>query len=79
MASEPTKADAAVSHVLRAIRDDGRKAYLMGFGSQSFELLTEAYAEANGLDVEKFRDEFWALCKPERVVVEETACSGDAA
>ncbi|MEN0115396.1 MAG: hypothetical protein AAGD15_01630 [Agrobacterium cavarae] len=62
-----TKADMAVWQVLKAIRDDGRKAYLMGLGTQTFTLLTEAYAEANGLDVEKFRDEFWAQCSPERV------------
>lgn len=68
MASEPSKADLAVAHVLRAIRGDGRKAYLFGFGSQSFELLTAAYAEANGLDVEQYRREFWAECRPERVV-----------
>lgn len=68
-----SKADTAVAHVLRAIRDDGRKAYLMGFGTRTFELLTEAHAEANSLDVEKFRSEFWAECRPERVVVREDA------
>lgn len=64
-----TKSEIAVAHVLRAIRDDGRKAYLMGLGTQTFALLTEAYAESNGLDPQQYRDEFWAQCTPERVVV----------
>ena len=63
-----TKSEIAVAHVLKAIRDDGRKAYLMGHGTQTFALLTEAYAEANGLDPEEFRKTFWAQCNPERVV-----------
>ena len=63
-----TKAEIAVAHVLNAIRDDGRKAYLMGLGTQTFTLLTEAHAEANGLDPQKFREEFWLQCSPERVV-----------
>lgn len=63
-----TKAETAVAHVLNAIRDDGRKAYLMGIGTQTFTLLTEAYAESNGLDPQKFREDFWAQCSPERVV-----------
>jgi hypothetical protein len=63
-----TKAEIAVAHVLNAIRDDGRKAYLIGLGTQTFTLLTEAYAEANGLDPEEFRKNFWAQCNPERVV-----------
>lgn len=66
---EPTKADIAVAHVLRAIRDDGRKAWLLGYGTQTFALLTEAYAEANGLDVEQHRREFWSQCRPQRVAV----------
>lgn len=66
--SDPTKAEVAVAHVLRAMRDDGRKAYLFGLGSQTFALLTEAYAETNGLDVEQFRSSFWSSCYPERVI-----------
>ena len=63
-----SKAEIAVAHVLKAIREDGRKAYLMGLGTQTFTLLTEAYAEANGIDPEKFRNDFWMQCSPERVV-----------
>ncbi len=61
-----SSADRAVSAVLRRIREDGRIAYLMGFGSQTFELLTAAYAEHRGEDVDQFRKDFWALCSPER-------------
>jgi hypothetical protein len=64
----PTKAEIAVAHVLRAMRDDGRKAYLFGNGSQTYALLTEAYAETNGLDLEQFRAEFWSHCRPERII-----------
>ncbi len=61
-----TKADKAVAHVLRQMRNNGRLAYLMGWGSESFRLLTEAYAEANGLEVEKFREEFAYSLNPEK-------------
>lgn len=59
----------AVWAVLKAIRDDGRKAWLLGPGSNSFELLTAAHAEETGADVATFRREFWESCRPERVVV----------
>lgn len=71
MSTEPSKADIAVEHVLRAIQADGRKAYLLGRGTQCFALLTEARAEALGVDVETFRDSFWQDCHPERVRVAE--------
>jgi hypothetical protein len=66
-----TKADQAVAHIIRQMQRDGRLAYLLGWGSQSFDLLTDAYAEANGLDVEKFRDEFISWLRPEKVITEE--------
>jgi hypothetical protein len=66
-----TKADQAVAHIIRQMQRDGRLAYLLGWGSQSFNLLTDAYAEANGLDVEKFRDEFSSWLRPEKVITEE--------
>ncbi|MGQ0711014.1 MAG: hypothetical protein ACT4NV_14855 [Rhodoferax sp.] len=50
----------AVQHILRRMRADGRLAYLLGEGSESYELLTAAYAEHNGLDVGKFREDFAA-------------------
>lgn len=70
---ELSKAEIAVTTVLTAIKTDGRKAYLLGYGTASFEALTEAFAEARGLDVETFRREFWDGCHPVRVVVAEDA------
>ena len=63
-----TKSEDAVWAVLKAIRDDGRKAWLLGPGTNSFELLTAAHAESIGVDVATFRKEFWSHCRPERVV-----------
>ena len=68
-----TGADRAVSHLLSQIRNDGRLAYLLGYGSQSFELLTQAYADRTGESVDEFRKQFWALCNPRRITVEEPA------
>lgn len=69
-AEDMTKSELAVQHVLRAIHQDGRVAYLLGFGSESFRLLTEAHAETIGEDAEAFSKRFWAQCRPERVVVD---------
>lgn len=71
MDREATKAELAVEHVLRAIMSDGRKAYLLGLGSECFRLLTDAHAERVGEDADAFRDRFWRQCRPERVVVEQ--------
>ena len=76
MTSEPTKAELAVEHVLRAIRDDGRKAYLLGMGTETFRRLTDAHAERVGEDPEAFRERFWRQCRPERVV---SVSDGEAA
>jgi len=62
----------AVIRVLRRMQDDGRVAYLIGPGSQTFADLTQAYAEANGLDVEAYRKEFAETLRPERVRVVES-------
>jgi len=58
------KAERAVEHILRRIKDDGRLAYLIGPYSEGYDLLTEAYAESNHLDVEMFRLDFEKLLKP---------------
>ncbi len=73
MSAPLTKADEAVNHILCQMQRDGRLAYLIGFGSQSFDLLTAAYAERTGEDVAAFRTSFHALLKPERVVAEQAA------
>lgn len=57
---------AAVSHLLRQMQRDGRLAYLIGPGSQSYELLTAEAAQAAGRDVADYRREFDATLAPER-------------
>ncbi len=48
-------ADKAVLHVLRRIIDDPRLAYHFDPLTESFQLLTAAYAEAQGKDVAEVR------------------------
>ena len=57
---------AAVSYVLRRMQQDGRLAYLIGPGSQAYELLTEEAAVAAGREVAEFRREFESTLKTER-------------
>lgn len=57
---------AAVLYVLRRMQQDGRLAYLIGPGSQVYDLLTEEAAQAAGQEVERFRREFESTLKPER-------------
>lgn len=67
-AAELTTTEEAVQHLLRVIQRDGRVAYLLGSGTETFSLLTKAHAEMIGEDVEAFRQRLWANCRPERVV-----------
>jgi hypothetical protein len=53
-----SSADKAVAHVINRMRDDERLADRLGYGTESFDLLTKAYAEAKGLDIEEFRHAF---------------------
>lgn len=48
----------AIAHVLRRIRDDSRIGYYMGIGSESFDLLTEAFATLKNLPVEQVRKNY---------------------
>jgi hypothetical protein len=59
-------ADKAIWHLLRRIQRDPRLAYHFDPLTESYELLTAAYAEANGKDVEQFRKEYSATLKFER-------------
>lgn len=47
----------AVAHTLRAISDDPRKYELMGLGTKTFSLLTEAQAASEGRNVADVRGE----------------------
>ena len=65
--STPT-ADRAINHLLRRIKDDPRLAYYFDPFTESMELLTAAYAEAQGVDLETFRKEFYASLRFDRPV-----------
>lgn len=65
-----TKADLAVAHILRSLQADGRKAYLLGQGTEAFRLLTEAHADATGQTPDAVAEAVWANCHPERVITE---------
>lgn len=71
MSAPLTAADRAVTHLLRQMQGDGMLAYLIGYGSRSFEMLTEAYSERTGEDLETVRRETWANCAPVRIRMAE--------
>lgn len=66
--AERTTAEKAVAHVLRRMQCDGRLAYLLGEGSEAYDLLTQAHAETLGEDVARFR-----ACYGVRLRYEEVA------
>lgn len=51
-------ADAAIRHTLTRIRDDARIRYVMGDGSQTFDLLTAALSGLGGRAVEQIREAY---------------------
>lgn len=53
-----TTAQKAAAHVLSRMKADARLAYLIGPGSESWDLLTEAHAETLECPVAEFRKEF---------------------
>lgn len=53
------QAKRALRHVLLRIRDDGRINYLMGPGSQTWDLVTEALATLTQEDLETLRQTFY--------------------
>ena len=57
MPADSTTADRAVAYLLRRIQNDARLAYYFPL-TESLALLTAAFAEARGLDLETFRREF---------------------
>ncbi|MCD5362773.1 hypothetical protein [Chromobacterium aquaticum] len=54
----PAAQTRAVLQVLLRMQQDPRLAYLIGPGSEAWALLTEAQAEADGVEVEMFRRKF---------------------
>jgi len=49
------QAAVALKHLLCRIKDDERLAHLVGNGSQTFDLVTEAYASLIGTDLAELR------------------------
>lgn len=48
----------AIGHVLVQIRDHAHVGWYLGYGTQTFSLLTEAYATLTGKSVMEVRDAF---------------------
>jgi hypothetical protein len=49
------QATKAIEHLLRRLRNDERLYHLIGMGSESFDLLTEAYASLTGRNLSELR------------------------
>jgi len=60
-----TPADLAVKHIVQLMINDPRLAYLIGPGSQSFDLLTDAWATCMGEPVDAFRERLTGKLKPQ--------------
>lgn len=56
----------AIAHLLRQLQRDARLAYLIGPGSQSYELLTQEAATEAGREVVEYRHSYEATLKFER-------------
>lgn len=59
-------ADSAVAYLISRIKKDPRLAYYFDPFTESMELLTRAYASANGLNVEEFRKTYYAQLRFEK-------------
>ncbi|RLB87464.1 MAG: hypothetical protein DRH50_16830 [Deltaproteobacteria bacterium] len=53
-----TKSEKFVAHMVDRCQVDGRLAALMGPLNKGYGLMVEAYAEMQGLDVEKFERQY---------------------
>lgn len=66
-------ADRVAAHVLRQVRGNPRLAYYIGPMSESYELLTQAVAEASGVNVDEFRREIESTLRTQGPDDEEAA------
>lgn len=55
----------AVHHILRRMQNDGRVAWLLGPGSETYDQLTAAFAAADGQELEKFRALYEPTLRPQ--------------
>ena len=58
-----SKATVAVAAVIRRIQDDPRVAWYISPGTRTYEVLTEAAAEAEGAEIAAYRRELEASLK----------------
>lgn len=58
------KAKRAIVYLLKRIRSEAHVADAIGYGTESFDLLTEAAAEMCGEPVEKVRDFYAGMGEP---------------
>jgi hypothetical protein len=65
--AEPTASERAVMHILKRMQADPRLAYLIGPGSESFELLVAAAAPAQGLEHDVLRERVMGWIAPQPV------------
>lgn len=72
-----SKSDEAVEWLLGRIQRDPRLAYYFDF-TESMARLTAAHAEANGLDVEKFRSRYYKSLRFAEPVCRTGVCRRDA-
>lgn len=52
----------ALEHILNRVADHPYVGYYLGYGSQSFALLTEAFASLTGRDVKAVREDYAPTC-----------------
>jgi hypothetical protein len=62
-----TRAGQAVVHLVQRLQADPRLAYLIGAGSESFELLVAAAAEALGIEADVYRERVLGWIAPQPV------------
>ena len=58
-----SKAEEFVVYMIDRCQVDGRLAALMGSSNKGYGLMVEAYAELQGLDVEKFERQYAKILK----------------
>jgi len=66
-----TKAEKFVKHMIRRCREDSRLAWIICPMSESYGLMTDAYAEMIGRDTDSFCEEYNRTLHPRRCIAGE--------
>lgn len=74
-AEKKSKSVTVAAYLLRRIQDDPRLAYYFDPLTESMQLLTVAYAAQEGLEVEAFRERYYAQLRFEKPICAE--CGGE--